>query len=102
MRLTLAFVCVAGPAAAYEPAQKVALDLAGILGSEAACGLVIKPDAVKAYIADRVDPAAIDFATELRVLSQGTAYNIDQLSPVALVAHCEAVTRTAEHYGLLK
>jgi hypothetical protein len=102
MRLALAACLIAMPALAYEPATNVAVDLAGILGSEEACDLVINPDAVKAYIAERVDPAVIDFASDLRTLSQGAAYNIGQLSPVALVAHCEAVKRSAAHYGLIE
>ncbi len=102
MRLALAACLIATPALAYEPAQAVALDLAGILGSEAACGLTINPEGVKAYIAERVDPADIGFASDLRTLSGGAAYNIKQLSPVALVAHCEAVKRSAAHYGLIE
>lgn len=101
MRLAIALSMLASPAIAYEDASMVALELAGILGSEAACALTINAEGIKQYIADRVDPADINFASDLRTLSSGAAYSIKQLSPVALSAHCEAVKRTAAHYGLI-
>ena len=102
MRLALILACVASPVIAYENANKTALALGTVLGSEVACGFDLDTAAVQAFVAERVDPAEMNFASSLDLMAQGTAVQVEAMTDAAKAAHCEAVTASAKHYRLMK
>lgn len=102
MRLALMLALIATPAVAYENANKTALALGTILGSEVACGFALDVQAVEAFVGERVDPAEMNFASSLDLMAQGTAGQIKAMTEAAKAAHCKSVAASAEHYRLMK
>lgn len=102
MRLALAACLLASPALAYEDGFKVAMSLGNVIGSAEGCGLKISDAGVSAYINATVDPADISFPASLQSIVLIQKDYIADVSGAALAAHCEAVKRTASHYGLIE
>lgn len=106
MRLTLLTFCItlsAASAHASDVATSLfATELGNVLASEAQCGLNYDQASIEALIDDRVDPAALGFASTLTVMVQGSEAQIMMLSASAKTAHCRAVENTARHYGFIE
>ena len=102
MRFALVLSVVASPALAYEDPNKTALALGTMLGSEVARGFTLDVDAIERFVAERIDPAEMNFASALDLMSQGTAVQVDAMTEAAKAAHCKAVSASAAHYGLMK
>lgn len=102
MRLAALLVALASPALAYEDATATAYTLGSVLGSEVLCALALDANAVEAFVADRVDPAEMGFASHLAGIASATAAQVEAMTEAAKAAHCKAVAGSAAHYGLLK
>ena len=102
MRYALAVLLLASPAHAdYIPAMAAATDLGSVLAAEQGCGLSLSRQAVEAYIEAKVDPAEMQFAMWLDMMTKGTEVQLRTMPPLRLAAFCKATSRSAEHFGLL-
>ena len=102
MKLIYALALVASPAAAQNLGQmQIAAGLGSLLASEEPCGLTFDQEAIGAYVAENVDPAAMGFAGDLALQTQYSGLQISDMNESGLTAHCAVIARTAEHYGFI-
>jgi hypothetical protein len=91
----------AGTASAQDSSQ-VALSLGNVLASEELCGLHYDQDVIKKYIDSHVRADDMDFIPTLRLMTEGSRYQNQQMSPSTKTAHCEQTTRVARSYGFIQ
>lgn len=99
----LALACLAAqPAAAQMEEMMLATNIGSVIGSEKACGLTFDQAAIAAYVAANTPKGNLGFANTLTMMTQGTEFNLQSLSPSALTAHCAAITASATEMGFIK
>lgn len=98
---SMAAALAASASAQSIDSMGLAMDLGGILGAEAPCGLSYNQAAISAWIDENTDPADMSFSSMLTTMSQGSEYNFRDLSESAKTARCRSVERTARHYGFI-
>lgn len=103
MRYVLfALLCVPVPAYAYQDTMKVAVELGGMIGSEAACGFVTSGNAIAAYVVDNINPTETQFPSLLQMFTASTLRQLADMPASGKAAHCTAVKRSAIHFKLVK
>ncbi len=78
---------------------RLASQLGTVLGSEKACGLSYDQAAIAAFIEAKVAADDMSFASNLRMMTEATAYNMKDMSTSARTAHCTQISRVAASYG---
>lgn len=104
MRALLAMllsIVVVAPAAAWSDLERMttANALGSVLGSEKACGLSYKQDAIERFIEKKVPASDMEFATNLTMMTTGNRVQVDEMSPSQKAAHCRQISRVAKSYG---
>lgn len=103
MRYVLfALLCAPAPAYAYQDTMKVAVELGGMIGSEAACGFVTSGDAIAGYVAENINPTETQFPNLLQMFIASTLMQLSKMPASGKSAHCTAVKRSAVHFKLVK
>ena len=82
--------------------MRIASDLGTLLGSAELCGLNFDPAAVEAYVREHVPPEDMSFPSTLRMMTDGTRAQNQELDGASKSAHCAAVRQSALHFGLIK
>lgn len=80
---------------------EVASNLGSVLGSEAACGISIKQDAVAGYIQQAVPADDMSFTSELNSTTDVMRYDLQAMSEAQKSAHCTQIRRVAQSYGFI-
>ena len=57
---------------------------------------------MQAFVAERIDPAEMGFATHMSGIASATAAQVDGMTDAARAAHCQAVTASAQFFGLTR
>jgi hypothetical protein len=81
---------------------KLASDLGTLLGSEKVCNLTYSEIAITMWIDVKVPPEDMSFASALSMMTESTAYGLQDISESARTAHCRSIERTAKHYGFIE
>lgn len=81
---------------------KLATDLGTLLGSERVCNLTYSEIAITMWIDVKVPPEDMSFASTLSMMTESTAYGLQDISESARIAHCRSIERTAKHYGFIE
>ena len=79
-----------------------ARNLGSVLAAEEFCGLAYDQDAIGGWIDENTDPSDMGFASTLRLMTDGAAYDLRDMSDSSRTAHCRAIERTARHYGFVE
>ncbi|MCA3438860.1 MAG: hypothetical protein INF50_00730 [Rhodobacter sp.] len=59
-------------------------------------------DAIAFWIDTKVPPEDMTFASTLSMMTEGTAFRLQDISESTRTAHCRSVERTAKHYGFIE
>jgi hypothetical protein len=81
---------------------RLANDMGTLLGSEKVCNLTYNQDAITMWIDVKVPPEDMSFASALSMMTESTAYGLQDISESARTAHCRSIERTAKHYGFIE
>lgn len=102
--LALIALCAAAlPACAQDLASmQRAQELGMIIASEDICDLALDQTGIEAWIAANVPEGDMSFASNLSLMTQGAAFQLQGMSAAAKTAHCTAVRRTASAAGLIR
>jgi len=84
-----------------EDSYEVAERLGMLLGSEEACELSYKQEAIEKFIEDNVSPGDMDFAEDLDLLKGNREFALSESSDKEIARHCIQIKRTAKHYGFI-
>jgi hypothetical protein len=82
--------------------DRIALDLAQVLGAEKTCGLAFDQGAVEAFIVSKVKPDDMQFSGHLAMFSRVAAGYATEMTPSEKTAHCTQITRVARAYKFIK
>jgi hypothetical protein len=103
--VALALLILGGPVSAWSDAdrRKVAMELGSLLSSQGACSLSFNKNAVTKYIEDRVPASDMGFGASLMLHTNESQvqYQYDRMSTPSRSTHCNAIVRTARHYGFI-
>ena len=80
----------------------LARNLGSVLAAEEFCGLTYDQDAIAGWIDENTAPSDMSFASTLRLMTDGAAYDLRDMSDSSRTAHCRAIERTARHFGFVK
>ena len=104
-------VLIAAAVIAFSTASAVAMDdlkrmqvassLGDLLASEQPCGLSFDKAAIDRFIDQNVPPDDMQFTSMLTTMTGGHEYEIGQMSPSALRAHCRQIERVARHFKFI-
>ncbi len=102
--ILMVLVSVFGAMAQAQSMETIRLadDLGTILGSEKVCNLTYNQDAIAFWIDTKVPPEDMTFASTLSMMTEGTAFRLQDISESTRTAHCRSVERTAKHYGFIE
>jgi|ERR1700733_5453329 hypothetical protein len=104
--IALPFTIISSAVSANEcneaAVSRVDIELGTVLGSETACGLTYDHGAIQSHIVKHVDANDMGFAASLDAMTNGTKYEIKEMSPSSLTAHCTQIRRVAKQYGFTK
>ena len=93
------FVTVSNAHADDLQRMQLATDLGSILASEELCGLEYDQDAIGAFIDEHVSADDMGFPSLLQMMTEGSAFQQQQLSKSAKAAHCRQIERIARSYN---
>lgn len=79
--------------------MEIATNLGSVLASEQKCGLSYSQPAIEAYIEKNVPADDMDFPSTLSMMTQGSEFQMRDMSQSALTAHCSQIKRVAKSYG---
>ncbi len=101
--ILLAALCtVPLPLAAQSlDSMRVAKDLGTILAAEEFCDLSYDQEAISNWIDENTDPADMGFSSTLNMMTEGSAFQLRDMSESSKTAHCRSIERTARHYGFV-
>ena len=103
--LSVVSVVIAGalPVAAQDlDLFNLANELGMILASADHCGFAFEREAVDAYVAARVPPDAVGFASDLHGAVTVANLTLPSQSDTVKAAHCAVVGQTARHFGFME
>jgi hypothetical protein len=105
-RTIICFAATFSAAAAFAQddfeSMRIATDLGSVLASEDMCGLTYDQAAIEAFIAEKVSADDMGFASTLHMMTEGTKFNMKDMSASAKTAHCAQIKRVAKSYGFTK
>lgn len=78
-----------------------AQELGTILAAEEFCQLSYDQDAIGKWIDENTDPADMGFSSTLNLMTEGSAFQLRDMSESSKTAHCRSIERTARHYGFV-
>ena len=81
--------------------MQVASSLGDLLASEQPCGLSFNKAAIDKFIDQNVPADDMEFTSMLATMTTGHEFEIGQMSPSALAAHCRQIERVARHYNFI-
>ena len=91
-----------GPARAGSlDSMNVAMQLGTLLGSEEFCGMSYDQSAIDRYIEENVAADDLDFASTLRTMTQGVAFQNKSMTASEKRAHCHQIRRSAKAHGFI-
>ena len=82
--------------------NELAVNLGSLLAAEEFCELSYDQDAIAAFIDEHVDADDLGFPSTLRMMTEGSKYQLDSLTESEKTAHCRQITRAAKSHGFLK
>ncbi|WP_421980506.1 signal recognition particle [Roseibium sp.] len=90
-------------AGAWDDMQRIrtAQALGSVLGSEQACNLRYNQSAIQQFIADHIPASDMQFAGQLMIMTQGSEYELQNMSTSVRTAHCTQTARVAKSYGFI-
>jgi hypothetical protein len=83
-------------------AMKTATNLGSVLAAEDACGLTYDQEAISAFIEKHVDADDMDFPSTLKLMTEGSKFQLTEMSKSELTAYCTQVKRLAKTYGFTR
>lgn len=106
MRFLALLVCLcalSAPAHAWSALERMnaATKLGSVLGSEDLCGLTFNQDAISAYIDKTVPADDMEFASMLSMMTDGTSFQLKDMTPSQKTAHCRQTERVAKAFGFI-
>ncbi|WP_417692339.1 signal recognition particle [Roseibium sp.] len=75
--------------------------LGGVLASEDFCDLDYNQSAIAGYIDKTVPATDMSFPSQLMMMTEGSKYQLKELSASAKTAHCAQIRRIARAYGFI-
>lgn len=99
IRLALSALVLSTGAAFAADSNQVAMALGDVLAAEQACGFAYDQAAIETFIDKNVDAADMEFSSTLNMMTAGSKFSLDQMSPSQKTAHCRQVGRVAKSYG---
>jgi hypothetical protein len=82
--------------------SNLSVQLGAILGSEVFCGLTYDQRAIQAFVEKNVGADDMQFASELKLMTDGIDVQNKQMSASEKTARCTQIRRVARSYGFLK
>lgn len=79
-----------------------AQDLGTLLAAEEFCSLTYDQGAIGRWIDENTDPADMGFSGTLNMMTEGSAFQLRDMSDSSKAAHCRSIERTARHYGFVE
>lgn len=76
--------------------------LGDVLASEQYCQLAYNEAAIQRFIAEKVPDTDMEFSGELMLMTQGMAFNLQNMSTSSKAAHCAQIERVSRSYGFLE
>ena len=107
MRLKLAIAAVAispSPSLAWDDLDRMKFSgaLAEVLGSEEACGLSYRQDAIAKLIEEKVPADDMEFSRLLSLETRMAERDVADMNASSKTAHCTQIKRVAKTYGLVE
>lgn len=96
----IALAAVPASSQSLESMQS-AQQLGTVIASEKTCGLTLNQPGIEAWIASNVRNDDLEFASTLMMMTQGTEFQLAEMSASSRTAHCAAVRHTAKSMGLI-
>jgi hypothetical protein len=85
-----------------QSAQRIALDLGTVIGSERACGLTFDQAAIAAFIEKKVAATDMEFMTTMNNSASMAEIDVKEFSASQRTAHCTQIARVAKSNGFIK
>lgn len=82
--------------------MQLATNLGTVLASEEFCGLSYDQPAIESFIAEKVDADDLSFPSTLSMMTEGSEYQLKDLSKSSKTAHCAQISRLAKTYGFIQ
>jgi len=79
-----------------------AINLGSVLAAEIRCGLSYNQAAISQWIDDNTNPNDMGFASNLAMMTDGAAFQIQSMTQSSITAHCRSIERTARYYGFIE
>ena len=81
---------------------RIATDLGTMLAAEEFCDLSYRQEAIRGWIDENTDPADMGVSSTLRMMTDGSAFMLGEMSESGKTAHCRSIERTARHLGFIE
>jgi hypothetical protein len=82
--------------------MQLATNLGTVLAAEEFCGMKYDGNAIAAFIEKNVAANDMSFPSTLKMMVDGSKFNLSGMSTSEKVAHCSQIKRIAQSYGFQK